>query len=198
MNLIGVFTLVSILSFAALGSLPAQFAECLYGDSSKASFLDIKAIAQTTAVTYCQTNMGMTNKLGSIELLKTKNVQLGVSLAKTSYGREDLMEMADAGTYVLYVDSGRIAREYLAELLAKNVQLVVTSADAGMSKYDLLFLAKTKSFIYHVNSPIGKDDLKELAKAQVQLVLRSGKQGLIKEDITELSKLYPGSVMLVP
>lgn len=195
---LGAFIILISLGSSVFAALPPQFSDCLYGDSSDASVSDLKAIAQSTPVTYCQTKSGMGDKSSVIDLLKTKNVQLGISLAKTNYPREDLIEFAGVGSYVLYVDSARLDKVYLADLLAKGVQLVVSSGDSSLSKYDLLHLAKTKSFIYHVNSVATKEDLSELAKAGVQLVLRSGKTFLAKEYIVEISKQHPGLVMLVP
>ncbi|KYG67124.1 hypothetical protein AZI86_08930 [Bdellovibrio bacteriovorus] len=198
MGFLGAFVLLGSLGFSTRAALPPQFSECLYGDSSNASVSDLQAIAQSTPVTYCQTKTGMGDKYSVIDLLKTKNVQLGISLAKTNYQREDLIELAGVGSYLLYVDSGRLDKVYLADLLSKGVQLVVSSGDSSLSKYDLLHLAKTKSFIYHVNSIATKEELLDLAKAGVQLVLRSGKTFLPKEYIVEISKQHPGLVMLVP
>jgi hypothetical protein len=198
MRILSAFLIVSSLGFDAMAALPPQFSECLFGDSSSTSVNDLKEIAKSTEVTYCQTKSGMADKYATLELLKTKNVQLGISLAKTNYLREDLLEFAGVGSYVLYVDSNRLDKTYLAELRGKDVQLVVSSAESALSKYDLLYIAKTKGFIYHVNSPVPKEDLAELAKAGVQLVVRSGKTFLSKDYIVEISKQSPGSVMLVP
>ena len=162
------------------------------------SVYDLKAIAAVAKINYCQNQSGLTNKADTLALLKTDNVNLGVSVAKTTYSREDLMDMAKAGSYVLYVDSNRIAKEYLIDLAKTGVKLVVMSSTAYYSKSDLLEIAKTYTFIYNVNSPVLKEDMKELVKAGVTVVLRAGQYGLSKEDVVEVAKLNPSLVTIAP
>jgi hypothetical protein len=188
-------SLISAPSFAAL---PPQFSDCLNADSSQMSVYDLKAIAAVAKINYCQNQSGLTNKADTLALLKTDNVNLGVSVAKTTYSREDLMDMAKAGSYVLYVDSNRIAKEYLIDLAKAGVKLVVMSSTAYYSKSDLLEIAKAYTFIYNVNSAVFKEDMKELVKAGVTVVLRAGQYGLSKEDVVEVAKLNPSLVTIAP
>lgn len=191
-----IFTsLISISSFAAL---PPQFSDCLNTENPQMSVYDLQAIAAVAKVNYCQNQMGLTNKYDTLALLKTTNVNLGVSVAKTTYSREDLMEMAKVSGYVLYVDGNRIAKEYLMDLSKAGVQLVVMSATANLSKADLLQIAKAHSFIYNVNSAVLKEDLKDLVNAGVTVVLRVGQYGMSKEDVVEVAKLNPSLVSIAP
>ncbi|WP_413576759.1 hypothetical protein ACLVWU_01800 [Bdellovibrio sp. HCB290] len=191
-------SLLLLISSAAQAALPPQFADCLSTDGSSASIYDVKEIAKVAKVNYCQNQSGLTNKFDTIDLLKTGNVNVGISIAKTTYTREDLSELAKSGPYVLYVDSNRIAKEYLVELAKQGVQLVVMSATAGLAKQDLLDFAKARSFVYNVNSNVIKEDVKELVQAGVMVVFRSNASGLSREQIVEIAKVNPDLVTLSP
>ncbi|MGE5086185.1 MAG: hypothetical protein ACM3MG_07760 [Bacillota bacterium] len=197
MKVLGIFfgALISSISFAAL---PPQFSDCLSADSAQMSIYDLKAIAAVAKVNYCQNQSGLTNKAETLALLKSDNVNLGISVSRTTYSREDLMDLAKANSYVLYVDSNRIGKDYLMELAKAGVQIVVMSATAYLSKADLLELAKAHAFIYNVNSPVIKEDVKDLVNAGVTVVLRSGQYGLSKEDVVEVAKLNPSLVSIAP
>ncbi|MBO9665828.1 MAG: hypothetical protein J7501_03340 [Bdellovibrio sp.] len=185
-------------SSVSKAALPPQFSECMKVDSSAMSIYDVKDIAKVAKVNYCQNQMGMTNKYDTIDLLKSRNVQVAISIGKTTYTREDLLEMAKAGPYLLYVDSNRIAKEYLAELSAAGVQLAVMSGSAGLAQADLMTLAKVKPYVYNVNSAVNKEDLKALVGAGVNVVIRSNQSGLAKEDLVEVAKVNPDLLTFSP
>ncbi|HEX7674270.1 MAG TPA: hypothetical protein VF412_08865 [Bdellovibrio sp.] len=197
-----VLSLLSILSFIvstqAMAALPPQFSECLFGDSASVSTQDVKDIAQVSKVTYCQNQIGLTNKSDTMDMLKNKNIQVGISLAKTNYSREDLIDLAKTGSYVLYVDSSKLTKEYLIDIAKAGAQLVVVSATAGLSASDLRDIARAKPFVYNVNSASQKEDLKSLVDLGVQVVIRSSQAGLSKEDIVEVAKANSDLVSVMP
>ncbi len=182
-------------------ALPPQFSECLMGDNgavSTVSTQDIQDIAKISKVTYCQNQLGLTNKSDTINLLKDKNIQIGISLAKTNYSREDLVEMAKVGGFVLYVDSSKLAKEYLIDIAKAGAQLVIISATSGLALSDLQDIARARSFVYNVNSGVTKDDLKTLVDMGVQVVIRSGQSALSKDDMVEVAKVNPDLVSIMP
>ncbi|MEK2689764.1 hypothetical protein [Bdellovibrio sp. GT3] len=198
MRLISTVLLLTSFSSVVWAALPPQFSECLSTDGSSASIYDVKEIAKVAKVNYCQNQLGLTNKFDTLDLLKTGNVNVGISVAKTTYTREDLMELAKAGSYVLYVDGNRIAKEYLTDLAKNGVQLVVMSATAGLAKQDLLDFAKVRPFVYNINSNVVKEDVKELVGAGVTVIFRSNASGLSREQIIEIAKVNPDLVTLSP
>lgn len=107
----------------SLAALPPQFADCMGTEGSAISVYDVKEIAKVAKVNYCQNQVGLTNKFDTLDLLKNRNVNVGISVAKTTYTREDLDQMAKVGPFVLYVDGNRIAKEYLNSLAAQGVQM---------------------------------------------------------------------------
>ncbi|UYL10205.1 hypothetical protein B9G69_006385 [Bdellovibrio sp. SKB1291214] len=191
-------SLISMISSASWAALPPQFADCMSTEGSASSVYDVKEIAKVAKVNYCQNQIGLTNKYDTIDLLKTRNVNVGISVSKTTYTQEDLSELAKSGSYVLYVDGTRIAKEYLNGLASQGVQLVVMSATAGLANADLLNLAKTRPFVYNVNSTVVKEDVKALVAAGVTVVFRSNASGLTKEQIVEIAKVNPDLVTLSP
>jgi hypothetical protein len=196
--LLRIFSCSILFSSVALAALPPQFADCLSTDASSASIYDVKEIAKVAKVNYCQNQVGLTNKFDTIDLLKTGNANVGISVAKTTYTREDLEQMSKAGSFVLYVDSNRIAKEYLNSLATGGVQMVVMSATASLSQADLLALAKIRPFVYNVNSAVIKEDVVALVQAGVTVVFRSNTSGLSREQIVEIAKVNPGLVTLSP
>ncbi|MDG0817117.1 hypothetical protein [Bdellovibrio svalbardensis] len=198
MKVLGILTTVFLLSIKSIAALPPQFSECLVGDSGTVSTQDLRAIAKVSKVTYCQNQLGLTNKSDTVDLLKDKNIQLGISLAKTNYSREDLVEMAKAGSFVLYVDSSKLAKEYLIDIAKAGAQLVIISATSGLSFSDLRDIGRAKSFVYNVNSGVVKEDLKALVDIGVQVVIRSNQSALSKEDIVEVAKVNSDLVSIMP
>ncbi|WP_413559659.1 hypothetical protein [Bdellovibrio sp. HCB209] len=194
-QIISALLLSSSVSFAAL---PPQFADCLGTDASALSVYDVKEIAKVAKVNYCQNQIGLTNKFDTLDLLKSRNVNIGISVNKTTYTREDLEEMAKVGPYVLYVDGNRIAKEYLNGLASQGVQMVVMSATAGLSKQDLVTLAKARPFVYNVNSAVVMEDVRELVQNGVTVVFRSNSSGLSREQIVEIAKVNPELVQISP
>ncbi|MFM6928043.1 MAG: hypothetical protein ACKOX6_06230 [Bdellovibrio sp.] len=197
MKVIG-FIFGSLIFSYSFAALPPQFSDCLSAESAPMSTYDLKAIAAVAKVNYCQNQSGLTNKPETLALLKSNNVNLGIFVSKTTYSREDLMDLAQANNYVLYVDSNRIGKDYLVGLAKAGVQIVVMSATAYLSKSDLLDLAKARPFIYNVNSQVIKEDVKDLVNAGVTVVLRAGQYGLSKEDVVEVAKLNPSLVTIAP
>ncbi len=195
---IQIISALILLSSVSMAALPPQFADCLSTEASSASIYDVKEIAKVAKVNYCQNQVGLTNKFDTIDLLKTGNANVGISVAKTTYTREDLEQMAKAGSFVLYVDSNRIAKEYLGSLATSGVQMVVMSATASMSQADLLALAKIRPFVYNVNSAVIKEDIVALVQAGVTVVFRSNTSGLSREQIVEIAKVNPSLVTLSP
>lgn len=187
------------LPLASFGALPPQFSECFYQNSGTAmSPADITEIARISRVTYCQNQVGLITKADAISMLKTPNVQVGVSLSKTTYSFADLMDMAAAGTYVLYVDGPRLSRDNLIALAGAGVQLVIVSSVSGMSKPDLLAIAAQKSFIYNVNSAVARTDLIDYLKAGIQIVIRSSQSALTRADILEVAAVNSELVTIMP
>ncbi|QDK44002.1 hypothetical protein DOM22_01905 [Bdellovibrio sp. ZAP7] len=193
-----IYSSLILFSSVSLAALPPQFADCLSTEVSSASIYDVKEIAKVAKVNYCQNQMGLTNKFDTIDLLKTGNANVGISVAKTTYTREDLSDMSKSGSFVLYVDSNRIAKEYLNTLASQGVQLVVMSATAGLSQADLLTLARVRPFVYNVNSAVIKEDVMALVQAGVTVVFRSNTSGLSREQIVEIAKVNPSLVTLSP
>ncbi|MEN0060473.1 MAG: hypothetical protein AAGB31_16655 [Bdellovibrio sp.] len=186
-------------SLSGHAALPPQFSECLTGDSAALSSYDVHDIAKVAKVTYCQNQMGITNKTETLTMLKNKNIQIGISIAKTSYSREDLLELARAGSYALYVDSNRIAKEYLPEIAKAGAQLIIISSTSGLAATDLRTLVQQgKPFVYNVNSNATKEDLKSLVSLGVEVVIRSSQVGLSKEDIMEIARVNTDSVTILP
>lgn len=190
---------ISFVSPSVLAALPPQFSECLQQNSgSNMSATDVAEIAKVSRITYCQNQVSIIGKSDLLTMLANPNVNLGVSLSRTSYSSQDLLDMAAAGTYVLYVDSARLSRDNLVSLLNAGVQLVVMTATSGLSKSDLTTLAATKSFILNVNSVVLKSDLQDYVRAGVQVVIRTAQAGLSRQDILEVAQLNSEKVSIFP
>lgn len=188
-----------ITSFKSIAALPPQFSECFYQNSGTAMTpADITEIARVSRVTYCQNQVGFITKADAMSLLRTPNVQVGISLSKTTYSFADLIDMAAAGTYVLYVDGPRLSRDNLIALAAAGVQLVVVSSAAGLSKADLLAIGAQKSFIYNVNSAVLRIDLIDYLRAGIQIVIRSSQSALSRADILEVAAVNSEMVTVMP
>ncbi len=191
--------LLAFMSATSFAALPPQFSECLRENSGTTmSVYDLKDIAKVSSVTLCQNQIGLLSKYDVIELLKTSNVQAGIFLSKTPYIKEDLLEMAKAGTYVLYVDNQELDRYALIDLLKAKVLIVVSTITAGLSKEDILAIAKEGSFIINLNSNLPKEDLKQFVDAGIQVVIRTHSSGLNKESIIEVAKVNSNLVTILP
>lgn len=194
-----VFALVLLSSTSLWAALPPQFSECLQQNSgSNMTAADVNEIAKVSRITYCQNQVGLIGKSELVSMLANPNVNMGLSLSKTSYSNQDFIDMAAAGTFVLYVDSSRISRDNLVGLLNAGVQLVVMSGSSGLSRADLLILAAAKPFIYNVNSVILKSDLQDYVRAGVQVVIRTAQAGLSRQDILEVAQLNSERVSIFP
>ncbi len=111
------FISIFLISSFKPGCFASAFSECLRENSGTAmSIADLKEISKVSRVTYCQNQVGLVGKLETMDLLSSPNVQVGVSVSKTSYSQADLLDMAGAGSYVLYVDSSRLGRDALIAL----------------------------------------------------------------------------------
>ncbi|MNT26938.1 hypothetical protein D3C72_1625420 [compost metagenome] len=188
-----------LVASASYAALPPQYSECQRTDASTSlSAADMKAISKVSRVTYCQTQVGLINKTDTLELLKGK-VDLAISLAKTNYSREDLLDLArSGGTYLLYVDSSKLSRPDLIELANAGVQLAIMMGNANLSREDLLLIAAAKPYILSVNSAALRDDLIALAKANVQLVIRTSNANLSGDDLVAIAKANAGNVTIMP
>lgn len=199
MKFISILCLFLLYVAESLAALPPQFSECLNDvSSSSMSVADIKEIAKVSRVTYCQNQVTLVGKLETQDLLTNPNVQLGISVAKTSYSYTDFLDMARSGKYVLYVDGPRISRDNLISLSQAGVQLVVLSSSSGFSKADLLQIATAKPFILNVNSYATQTDLRDYLTAGIQLVIRTSQVGLSGAAISEVAALNSGLVTVLP
>jgi hypothetical protein len=187
-----------LLGSTVLAALPPQYSECLRTDASTSmSYYDLKELSKVSRVTYCQNQLGLIGKTEISELLKGK-IDVGISLAKTNYSKEDFLEMAKSGSFLLYVDSPKFNKEALVDLAKAGIQLVILYSTAGLSKDDMLYIASEKSFILNVNSNIIKEDLISLVKANVQLVIRTGQANLSKDDLVAVAKTNTALVTIFP
>lgn len=184
---------------SAQAALPPQFSECLNSSSaSTLSVADMKALAEVTKLTFCQNQVGPLGKTDLENLLASPNIQVGVSLAKTSYSITDLLDLASVGNYVLYVDSSRLSSANLTSLAQAGVQLVFMGTASGLSKSDIISLAAVKPLILNVNTFMSRADLLDYIGAGVDIVVRTSQAGLNLEDITALAQLNSGKVTILP
>lgn len=189
--------------FAYMGSvqaaLPPQFSECLNSSSaSTLSVADMKALAEVTKLTFCQNQVGPLGKIDLQNLLSSPNIQVGVSLAKTSYSITDLLDLATAGSFVLYVDNSRLSSANLLSLAQAGVQLVIMGTASGLSKSDIISLAAVKPLVLNVNTFMSRADLLDYIAAGIDVVIRTSQAGLNLEDITALAQLNSGKVTILP
>ena len=137
------FLLCLSLSLQTYAALPPQFSECLSQNSAaNMTAADVAEIAKVSRITYCQNQVSIIGKTDLQTMLANPNVNVGVSVSKTSYSSQDLLEMAGTGTYVLYVDGGRLSRDNLVSLLNAGVQVVIRTSQAGLSRQDILDVAQ--------------------------------------------------------
>lgn len=182
-------------SFAAL---PPHFSECMRETNSLVSIRALKEISEVSTVTFCQNQISTVSKYEVIDLLKGSKVNLAISLARTNYLREDLLEMARSGPFLLYVDSPKISKEYLPALMRAGIDLVIMSNTAGLAQVDLLALARTKSFVYNVNSGVIASDLSALVAAGVHVVIRNNDSRLTAADIVKVAQVNNALVTVLP
>lgn len=183
----------------AQAALPPQFSECLNSSSaSTLSVSDLKALAEVAKLTFCQNQVGLVGKTDLQNLLASPNIQVGVSLAKTSYSITDLLDFAAAGSFVLYVDSSRLTRANLSALAEAGVQLVLMGTSSGLSKSDIISLAAQKPLILNVNTFMSRADLLDYINAGIDVVVRTSQAGLNLADITALAQLNSGKVTILP
>lgn len=183
----------------AQAALPPQFSECLNSSSaSNLSVADMKALAEVAKLTFCQNQVGPLGKVDLQNLLASPNIQVGVSLAKTSYSITDFLDLATAGSYVLYVDSSRLSSANLLALAQAGVQLVLMGTSSGLSKADIISLAAAKPLILNVNTFMSRADLLDYLNAGIDIVVRTSQAGLNLEDITALAQLNSGKVTILP
>lgn len=186
-------------SLSVQAALPPPFSDCLVETTGATmTVYDLKELAKLSKVTVCQGGKSLIGKYETIDLLKTANVNLGISLAKTDYTKDDLLDLAKSGKYLLYVDGNRLLKENLIELSKAGVQLAIMSETSGLSKADLLAIAKEKPFVYNVNSNILKETLIELVNEGVQLVIRTNQSTLSKYDILAVVKVDANLVTVLP
>jgi len=191
--------ILSSLPILTLAALPPQFSECLRENSGTVMTVDdLKEISKVSRVTYCQNQVGPLGKADIMDLLSSSNIQVGISLSKTTYSVTDLLDLASSGSYVLYVDSSRLTRDNLIALANANVQLVVMTATANLSKADLLAIAAAKPFILNVNSPLSQVDLVDYVTAKIQVVIRSAQSGLSRADVLAVAGVNSELVTVMP
>ncbi|WII72239.1 hypothetical protein QJS83_17385 [Bdellovibrio sp. 22V] len=188
-----------LFAWNSLAALPPQFSECFVENSStNLSVTDLKDIARVSKVTYCQNQVGLVGKPETLDLLRSPNIQVGISVSRTSYTATDFVDLARAGSYVLYVDGTRLPLADLITIANAGAQLVVVSASAGLSKADLLALAAAKPFILNVNSLLTRIDLRDYVTAGIQVVIRASQSGLSRADIMEAAQANANMVTLMP
>lgn len=194
-----IFTFLCIGVWSAEAALPPQFSECLSSSSaSTLSVADMKSLAEVAKLTFCQNQVGPLGKTDLQNLLASPNIQVGVSLAKTSYSITDLLDLAAAGSYVLYVDSSRLTAANLTALAQAGVQLVLMGTASGLLKSDIIALAAVRPLILNVNTFMSRADLLDYIGAGIDVVVRTSQAGLNVEDITALAQLNSGRVTILP
>ena len=195
-------TLFAIIFFAfssAQAALPPHFSECMSNDGgTKLSVYDLRDISKVSSLTVCQNQLSLLNKYDTADLIKNGKVRAGISLAKSTYLKEDLLDIAKSGTYILYVDSAKLDKTALMELLRAGVQVVVMTASSGLAKADLMEMARVKPFILNVDSIMLKEDLREIVNAGTQVVIRSNQASLTKDDIIFVAKANADLVTVMP
>lgn len=183
---------------SVLAALPPQFSECIRADtSSMASVSDLRDMAKVSKVTYCQNQVTLVGAADVKELLKS-NVDVGISLARTSYSYDQLLDMASSGSYLLYVDATKLSVAQLTALAQQGVQLAIMSSTSGLSQSDLVNLGNTKSFIYNVMSTVPRADLQALVNLGVQVVIRTAQSGMTKDDIVAVAQTNSSLVTVYP
>lgn len=199
MKRFSILILTQIFGSIAFAALPPQFSECLRDNTSSAmNATDLSAIAKISKITYCQNQVGLVTKADTMTILRNPNVNMAISLSKTTYTIEDLNDIATSGSYLLYVDGSRLSLANLQTLSRAGVQLVVMSSTAGLSKGDLMTLAQERPFILNVNSPLLKADLRDYVTAGIQIVIRTNQAGLTGADILEVAQLSSDRVTVLP
>lgn len=194
-----IFVSTILFSVSVWAALPPQFSECLSQNSgTNMSATDVTEIAKVSRITYCQNQVSIIGKADLQAMLANPNVNVGISVSKTSYSNQDLLDMAGTGTYVLYVDGSRLSRDNLIGLLNAGVQVVVMSGSSGLSKLDLLAMAATKTFILNVNSAVSKTDLQDYVRVGMQIVIRTSQAGLSRQDILDVAQLNTEKVSIFP
>ncbi|KHD88978.1 MAG: hypothetical protein OM95_05805 [Bdellovibrio sp. ArHS] len=194
-----IFSLFLFVPGLSKAALPSQFSECLRENSAtNMSVQDLREIARVSQVTYCQNQVGLVGKAEIIQLLQSPNINIGISVSKTTYSATDFVDLARAGSFVLYVDGARLTVPNLIAIAQAGAQLVVMTASAGISKTDLLTLAAAKPFILNVNSPTSALDLRDYVAAGMQIVIRSAQAGLSRVDIMSVATANSALVTVMP
>ena len=190
----------SFLSFSlAFAALPPQFSECMGNDGgTKLSIYDLRDISKVSTLTVCQNQLSLLNKYDTADLIKNGKVRAGISLSKSTYLKEDLLDIAKSGTYVLYVDNAKLDKTALMDLLRAGVQVVVMTASSGLAKPDLIEMARVKPFILNVDSIMLKEDLRDIVNAGTQVVIRSNQANLTKDDIIFVARANADLVTVMP
>lgn len=183
--------------FAALP--PATFSECYneYSTSSALTPADLKDMASRSRTIVCQNQLAPFSKEQLVDLLKNR-VEVTVSAAGTNYTKEDIVQMAAAGTLYLIDDSPRFIRENLVDIARAGAQMAITSGGTGLIREDLISIGKERKFLYVVNSPVQKTDLSLLLAEKIPLVIYVASSGLLNTDVVELSKIAPELVTVKP
>lgn len=183
--------------FAALP--PATFSECFQqsGVSSALTQQDFKEMAKNSRTIVCQNQLGPFSKEQMIDLLQNR-VEISLSAAGTNYTKEDIMQMASAGTLYLIVDSPRLVRQNLVDIARAGSQMAITSGGTGLLREDLVTISRERKFLYVVNSAVTKDDLRILLGEKLPVVIYTAQSGLLNTDIVELSRLAPDLVTVKP
>ncbi|KYG69295.1 hypothetical protein AZI87_08845 [Bdellovibrio bacteriovorus] len=191
--------LVSFFSLSSWAALPPQFSECLRENSAtNMSVADLREIARVSAVTYCQNSVGLVGKAETMQLLQSPNINVGISVSKTTYSATDFVDLARAGSFVLYVDSARLTVPNIISIAQAGAQVVVMTASAGISKTDLLTMAAAKPFVLNVNSATSATDLRDYVAAGIQVVIRSSQSALSRADIMTVAAANSALVTVMP
>jgi hypothetical protein len=193
------FLFVSFCFSSAFAALPPQFYECMGSQGgTKMSVTDLREISKVSPLTICQNQLSLLNKYDTGDLIKNGKVSAGISVAKSSYLKEDLLDIAKSGSYVLYVDSAKLEKMALIELMRAGVQVVVMTAASGLSVPDMMEMARAKPFIVNVDSIMLKEDLRNLVSLGTQVVIRSNQANLTKDDIIYVAKVNSDLVTILP
>lgn len=191
-------TFLFFLASPVLAALPPQFSECQRLDNNTSlPPADLIALSQAHSITYCQNQISLVGKAEIIQLLQAK-ARVGISMARTNFTLTDFVEMAAAGSYVLFVDSPKLAVTDLQTLNTSGVQLVIQSGPSALSKADLVLLASQRPFVWEVNSTVVPTDITDLLNMGVQVVLRATSAGLSPATVSQIARANPTMIEIYP
>ncbi|MNJ92759.1 hypothetical protein D3C87_104330 [compost metagenome] len=192
------FLIVTFAVGLSSAALPVQYEQCLPERSKTLLPGELQEMAKLVRVIVCQNYANAFTADQTLDLLKSKNISMGISLAQTGFLYENLLAFAKVNPYVLFVDSNRLFPEQLEGLARAGVEIVVISGKTAFPMEGLRAFAKKESFTYHVNSNILKENLKDLASLKVKLVIEAVNSSISKEALAEIAQANADLITVLP